>query len=77
MTDSLDAKNALHTTLLARTRGGRIFKRVIFWIAIMGMFIVPLGILVLYFLWQHGDAIEKSSPDHPHISSTVESTVQS
>ncbi|AOU98750.1 hypothetical protein BI364_12945 [Acidihalobacter yilgarnensis] len=57
MSDSLDAKQALHTALLAKTRAGRVFKLIVFWIAVIGMFVIPLGVLALYFLWKHGNAV--------------------
>lgn len=43
--------------LLARTRSGKIFKVTAFWVALAGLFVIPLGTIVLYYLWKHGDRI--------------------
>ena len=72
MTDSLDAKNALHTALLAKTRPGRVFKLVVFWLSVIGMFVVPLGVLVIYFLWRHGNAITADASPGATIASPIE-----
>lgn len=49
--------SAVQKIFLARTRGGRIFKISLFWITFFGMFIVPVGPLVLYYMWRHGNRI--------------------
>lgn len=74
MTDSLDAKIALQTTLKAKTQAGRIFKQIVFWIAVIGMFVIPLGVLVLYFLWRHGNSVAQTSPNTAQMPTPIEST---
>lgn len=49
--------SAIRKALLARTRRGRIFKTTVFWMSFFALFVIPLGAVVLYFLWKHGDRI--------------------
>ncbi|WP_455384671.1 hypothetical protein [Acidihalobacter prosperus] len=49
--------SAVQKIFLARTRRGRIFKATVFWITLFVMFVVPLGPLVLYYMWRHGNRI--------------------
>lgn len=50
--------NAVRWVFLARTRRGRIFKATVFWITLPTMFVIPLGPLVLYYMWKHGKNID-------------------
>ena len=52
-----DIQDIMHKTLLARTPAGKTFKIVAFWVAFVTTFFVPLGVLVFYYLWKHGDRI--------------------
>ncbi|AOV16458.1 hypothetical protein BJI67_04660 [Acidihalobacter aeolianus] len=60
MQDSQAFKDALHKTLLAKTRAGRVFKLVVFWTVLFVTFVVPLGVLVIYHLWRHGNAVAEA-----------------
>lgn len=58
-----DIKDILHKALLAKTRLGKVFKTVVFWVSLMGMFVIPLGAVVLYFLWKHGNELAGTDPE--------------
>jgi hypothetical protein len=49
--------SAVQKIFLARTRRGRILKTTLFWITLFVMFVIPLGPIVLYFMWKHGDRV--------------------
>ena len=57
--------SAVQKLFLARTRGGRIVKASVFWVTLIVMFVIPLGPLVLYFLWRHGDRIAAQTAAAP------------
>lgn len=60
MNDLVDFKDVLHKAFLAKTPAGRVFKFIVFWISFLSMFVVPLGVVALFYLWKHGASISQS-----------------
>ncbi len=55
--DGKELRNVALAIGTARTRWGRNLKIIIFFFTFVLTLLIPMGVIVIYYLWKHGDRI--------------------
>ncbi|MBU2833672.1 MULTISPECIES: hypothetical protein [Acidithiobacillus] len=55
--DGKEIKNVILAITTARTGWGRRLKMITFFVSFIISLLIPLGVIVIYFLWKHGNNI--------------------
>jgi hypothetical protein len=55
--DGKEIRNVVLAITTARTRRGRYLKVITLFVSFISSLLIPMGIIVIYFLWKHGNKI--------------------
>ena len=55
--DGKEIRNIILAITTARTRRGRYLKVVTLFASFVASLLIPMGVIVIYFLWKHGNKI--------------------
>ena len=55
--DGREIKRFVLAITTARTRRGRYMKTATLFVSLISSLLIPMGVLVIYYLWKHGNQI--------------------
>ncbi len=55
--DGKEIRNVVLAITTARTRRGRYLKVITLFASFIASLLIPVGVIVIYFLWKHGNKI--------------------
>lgn len=55
--DGREIKRFVLAITTARTRRGRYMKAATLFVSLISSLLIPMGVLVIYYLWKHGNQI--------------------
>ncbi len=62
-TDGREIRNFFLAIAAAHTRRGRYLKVTTFLISFISSLLIPMGVVVIYFLWKHGDKMMREAKE--------------
>ncbi|MHB8212012.1 MAG: hypothetical protein ACYDDP_11845 [Acidithiobacillus sp.] len=61
--DGKEIRNVVLAITTARTRRGRYLKLITFFVSFIASLLIPMGVIVIYYLWKHGNNILNETPE--------------
>ena len=55
--DGKEIRNVVLAITTARTRRGRYLKVITLFVSFISSLLIPMGVIVIYYLWKHGNKI--------------------
>ncbi|MHB1632870.1 hypothetical protein [Acidithiobacillus sp.] len=55
--DGKEIRNVVLAIITARTGWGRRLKVITFFVSFIASLLIPMGVIVIYYLWKHGNNI--------------------
>ena len=57
--DGKEIRNVVLAIITARTGWGRRLKVITFFVSFIASLLIPMGVIVIYYLWKHGNNIHE------------------